>query len=37
MTIRGRLRSAEIKDILRQLIEAGAVKFTPDGKYRAGK
>jgi hypothetical protein len=35
MTIRGRLRSAEIKDILRQLIEAGAVKFTPDGKYRA--
>ena len=36
-TIRGRLRSAEIKDILRQLIEAGAVKFTLDGKYRAGK
>jgi hypothetical protein len=37
MAIRGRLRSAEIKDILRQLIEAGAVEFTADGKYRAGK
>jgi hypothetical protein len=35
MTIRGRLRSAEIKDIIRQLIEAGEVEFTADGHYRA--
>jgi hypothetical protein len=33
--IRGRLRSAEIKDIIRQLIEAGKVECTPDGQYRA--
>jgi hypothetical protein len=33
--IRGRLRSAEIKDIIRQLIEAGKVGCTPDGQYRA--
>jgi hypothetical protein len=33
--IRGRLRSADIKDILRQLIEAGDVECTPDGQYRA--
>jgi Bifunctional DNA primase/polymerase, N-terminal/Protein of unknown function (DUF3987) len=33
--IRGRLRSAEIKDILRQLIEAGDIECTPDGQYRA--
>ena len=29
MCIRGRLRSAEIKDIVRQLIEAGEVECTP--------
>jgi hypothetical protein len=33
--IRGRLRSAEIKDIVRQLIEAGLVEVTADGRYQA--
>jgi hypothetical protein len=35
MCIRGRLRSAEIKDIVRQLIEAGEVEASVDGQYRA--
>jgi hypothetical protein len=35
MAIRGRLRSTEIKDIIRQLIDAGVVEFSSDGKYRA--
>jgi hypothetical protein len=34
MYIRGRLRSAEIKDIVKQLIEAGDLEHTPDGQYR---
>jgi hypothetical protein len=33
--IRGRLRSAEIKDIVRQLMEAGLVEMTVDGRYQA--
>ena len=31
--IRGRLKSAEIKDIVSQLVEAGEVEWTADG-YR---
>ena len=30
-----RLRSAEIKDIVRQLIEAGLVTYDANGDYRA--
>jgi hypothetical protein len=33
--IKGRLRSSEIKDIVRQLIEAGEVECLPDGSCRA--
>jgi hypothetical protein len=33
--IKGRLRSAEIKDIVRQFIEAGEVECSLDGMYRA--
>ena len=36
MFIRGSLRSAEIKDLLAQLVEAGAIEWTADG-YRAVK
>jgi hypothetical protein len=36
MFIRGSLRSAEIKDLLAQLVEAGAIEWTVDG-YRAVK
>jgi hypothetical protein len=32
---RGRLRSAEIKDIVRQLLEAEQIAVTSDGEYRA--
>jgi Bifunctional DNA primase/polymerase, N-terminal/Protein of unknown function (DUF3987) len=35
MSIRGRLRSMEIKDIIRQLIEGGEVECSADGQYRA--
>ena len=35
--IRGRLKSAEIKDIVRQMIEAGEVECTPDGAYKAAR
>ena len=35
MYMRGRLRSAEIKDILQQLVEAGEVERIPDGQFRA--
>jgi hypothetical protein len=34
MHVRGRVGSREIKDIIRQLIEAGEVEFTEDGQYR---
>jgi hypothetical protein len=36
MFIRGSLRSAEIKDLLGQLVEAGAIEWTAEG-YRAVK
>jgi hypothetical protein len=32
MFIRGSLRSAEIKDLLAQLVEAGAIEWTADGE-----
>jgi hypothetical protein len=34
MFIRGRIKSAEIKDILAQLVEAGEIERTPDGYRR---
>ena len=37
MYIRGRLKSAEIKDIVRQMIEGGEVECTPDGAYKAAR
>ena len=37
MYIRGRLKSAEIKDIVRQMIEAGEVECTLDGAYKVAR
>jgi hypothetical protein len=35
MCMRGRLRSAEIKDIINQLVEGGEVERSADGQWRA--